>query len=139
MRKFPVDQCTTCSQDFLRENEDSTRFNFIEKKAHSEKVGLVFPSQSFAMLVDELERSFNVVFPFAMHSGNILTELMCHVNDTWKLFGKCSGEECQRKHFKRVMLYMKLRIHHALKTSDMTTGTSKGPKRNRKMLKLSHC
>ena len=139
LRKFPVDQCTTCSQDCMRENDKGTRFNFTEHKAYSEKVGLVFPSQSFAMLVDELEMSFNIVFPFVMHSGNILTELMCHVKDTYKLFGKCSVEECRRNLFKRVLLYMKLRIHHAIKTSGMTSGTSKGPKRNRKMLKLTHC
>ena len=139
LRKFPVDQCTTCSQDCYRDNDEGTRFNFIEKKAYSEKVGLVFPSEGFAKLVDDLESSFNIVFPFVMHSGSILTGLMCHAKDTYKLFGRCFEEECRRKLFKRVLLYMKLRLHHALKTSDMTSGSSKGPKRNRKMLKLSHC
>ena len=37
-----------------------------------------------------------------------------------------------------VKLYMKVRIHHALKMSNMNNAENKSGKHNRKMLKLSH-
>ena len=37
-----------------------------------------------------------------------------------------------------VKLYMKVRIHHALKMSNMNNSENKSGKRNRKMLKQSH-
>ena len=124
LKRFPLDKCSTCFEDCMRGDDVGERFNFIDKKAYVEKSGLVFPNEIFAILVDELENLFNIVFPFVMHTGNILRELMHHVHNICKSFGRCINTECKDRILKTALLYMKIQIHHAVKTSQ--TGSTGG-------------
>ena len=53
-------------------------------------------------------------------------------------FLSCKQEKCSVRIRSMVKLYMKVRIHHALKMSNMNNSENKSGKHNRKMLKLSH-
>ena len=53
-------------------------------------------------------------------------------------FVSCKQEKCSVRIRSVVKLYMKVRIHHALKMSNMNISMSKSGKHNRKMVKLGH-
>ena len=69
-----------------------------------------------------------------MHMNGLLQRLSGSPKYCLKL---CDKSEFQERSFSMVKLFMKVRLHHALKMSNIERKVSTG-KRNRKVLKLMH-
>ena len=87
--------------------------------------------------VENLERICCSSFEQIIYMPFILTQL-CKLADEECQFFTCQEMKCILKVKNMVKLYMKVRMHHGLKRSNMQNVEDKGTKRKRKMVKLSH-
>ena len=76
------------------------------------------------------------MFGVVMHMDNLLETLCKSTQKEVLLVHKCDNKNCLMRFYDSVKLYMTVRIHHALKISNI--GMTYGHKRNQKMLKLCH-
>ena len=60
----------------------------------------------------------------------------CKSAEEYCKFLSCKQEKCSVRIRSMLKLYMKVRMHHALKMSNMNNSENKSGKHNRKMLKL---
>ena len=86
---------------------------------------------------EEFENTFNVTVEYITHMPSVLGRL-CKCANKYCSFLDCQANECLMRLKGMVKLYMKVRKFHALKKSNTQNVETKGLKRNRKMLKLSH-
>ena len=105
-------------------------------KAHKEGC-LVYPTKEMVAFVEELEAIFCSVFDSIIYMSFVLTRLCKNAEDSCK-FLTCSNAKCIATLHQIVKSYMKLRIFHALKQSNIQNTEDKSGKQNRKMLKISH-
>ena len=63
---------------------------------------------------------------------------LCRSAEEYCKFLSCKNEKCSVRIRSMVKLYMKIRIHHVLKMSNINNFENKSGKCNRKMLKLSN-
>ena len=141
LRKIPVNKCSECTSQLLIEkplaNEDDQRYEFVKNKALKEIGSLLYPTPCMISFVEDLENTFNTTFEYITHMPSVLGRL-CKCADKYCSFLDCQANECLMRLKGMVKLYMKVRIFHALKKSNTQNVETKGLKRNRKMLKLSH-
>ena len=139
LRKCPPSQCDQCVADLIQShNPDDQRHIFITEKAYCAN-SLIHPSTIFSLFIDSLEQIFTIVFPVVMYSTNVIASLVSHTEDKCKSLNACDQIKCMTNTFKISTLYMKIRMHHALKTSNIShSEPNTGKKRNRKVLKLKH-
>lgn len=142
LRKFPIDDCEFCSSFFEQKTfDESSEFStheYIRNKNYKSKGCLLIPTKAFATFVESLERSFNMIFPACMHLPGVLETLMKNSQKEIQDFEKCDKENCKARVRCMVKLYMKIKIYHTLKMSNISNHLSTGNKRNRKILKLMH-
>ena len=136
LRKLKFD-CETCRQQLILTNlPDEEKYTFLRHKSYSEYCGLIYPSSSLVNFVEKLEQTFTFAFEGCMHMHHVLSRLIKnteHHDLEWML---CNSQTCIGKMHGIRQLYMKIRLHHALKMSNRED-KNKG-KRNRKYLKLTH-
>ena len=141
LRKIPVNKCSECTSQLLIEmplaNEDDQRYEFVKNKTLKEIGSLLYPTPYMISFVEDLENTFNATFEYITHMPSVLDRL-CKYADKYCSFLDCQANECLMRLKGMVKLYMKVRIVHALKKSNTQNVETKGLKRNRKMLKLSH-
>ena len=136
--RFPKDpKCTHCNFS-LACPPSSPDYVFVATKAYKESGTLVYPHPVFTKLCEALEVSFAHFFPSVMHTSNVLQKLYHHSLPCAEFVATCS-EECLARVHRCVALYMKVRLHHALRMNNNMLGSQgKGEKRNRKLMKLMH-
>ena len=117
--------------------QDLSVYEFVKKKTYQEMGCLIYPTMAMVSFVENLERIFCASFEQIIYMPFILTQL-CKTADEECQFLTCQEMKCILKVKNMVKLYMKVRIHHALKRSNMQNVEDKGTKRKRKMVKLSH-
>ena len=137
IKTFPSD-CLECKHflqtDKLPESASNSSFELLRNKAYKQSNSLIFPSEQFCKVVELFQKIFCDTFPHRMHMNGLLQRLSGSAKDCLKL---CDKSEFQERSFSMVKLFMKVRLHHALKMSNIERKVSTG-KRNRKVLKLMH-
>ena len=139
LQKIKLNTCDECVKQLTLQEGDAHDENihtFLELKAYREGC-LVFPTKEMVAFVEELETIFCTVFDNIIYMSYILTRLCKNAEDCCR-FLTCSNPKCIATLHQIVKLYMKLRIFHALKQSNIRNVEDKSGKRNRKMLKISH-
>ena len=138
LRKLKI-SCSVCKEQFiLRSLPNNPKYVFLKNKAYVKEGGLVYPSEIVVQFVENLELVFNRAFEGVMHLRGVLRRLCVNAEEvpvcnSWML---CNEKHCVAKVQSMMALYMKVRVHHALKMSNKED-KNKG-KRNRKYLKLAH-
>ena len=138
LRKANMRECSTCSSQLIYDIPPNTDlYAFLRAKAYKESNTLVYPTEPFVQLVEQWESKFSIVFEAVLHMTGVHRRLCKNADESCVDFLTCSDSRCQMKLFTMLSLYMKVRLHFALKTSNRANKIS-GQKRNRKMLKLQH-
>lgn len=143
LRKYPIDNCESCFQFYqLSEKPDtfpeSSSYEFIRQKNISSIGKLLIPSKAFSTFIESIETLFVAVFPSCMHLTSVLQSLVKNAVCEIEKFENCEDKTCQSRIRSMTEHFMKVRIYHALKMSNITSYQCFGHKRNRKMLKLLH-
>lgn len=73
-----------------------------------------------------------------MHLPGVLESLVKNTQKEIETFEKCDNPTCKLRVRYMTKLYMKVKLHHTLKMSNISNYFSAGCKRNRKILKLIH-
>ena len=76
-----------------------------------------------------------ILYPARHNSHVICVNRLCKSAEEYCKFLSCKQEKCSVRIRSMVKLYMKVRIHHALKMNNMDNSENKSEKHNRKMLK----
>ncbi len=136
LRKIPI-VCTECKELLTASSiPPEARYDFMKNKMYCSSIsGLIVPSVAFANYVQNLETIFVGIFPHITHMKSILLRLCKHAEHLSEAAPTCDTLGCKLKFSAMVRLYMKVRIFHALKMSNIQNMQSHG-KRNRKVLKL---
>ena len=139
LRKCPVNHCPVCHSKFmLLHQPDDVEYTFLRHKAYRAEGTLVYPTPLFLHFVKQLESTFMADFESLMHMHGVLARLCQHAEVLAKDL-HCDDEVCASKVKSMTYLYMKVRLMHALKVSNVVTERNvAGVKRNRKLLKLNH-
>ena len=119
----------------LPENDTST--TLLKAKAYRPTGTLIYPSQAFASLIGQLETVFVSNFPLIVRTEKVLMRLVLYAESCCEGIVQCDSMVCKQNMVSVVQLFMKIRIFHAIKTSNANNACTHG-KRNRKMLKLMH-
>ena len=125
------------SNEYYQGFQEMSFYTFVHEKTYKEGGSLVLPTFTMANFVEHLETMFCAVFEAIIHMSFVLDRLYKSAEEYCK-FLSCKQEMCSVRIRSMVKLYMKVRIHHALKMSNMNNSENKSGKYNRKMLKLSH-
>lgn len=137
LRKIPMSDCQLCQSELVNANQSAEdRYTFLNNKSYKGTGCLIYPSALFCQFVERLEAVFNGVFPFLMHNPGVLNNLVNHADES-KSLRTCDEERCKFRIVALTTLYMKIRIYHALKMSNISNTLNTG-KRNKKFLKLMH-
>ena len=138
IRKYPIDNCEICCNllkvEMLPESSSSSQYKLIRFKTYKEKGCLVYLNILFSNFVQHMELLFCALFGGIMHMKDLLQTLCKSVEKEVINLHKCGNVVCLERLHQYVKLYMSVRIHHALKISNI--GKTYSHKRNRKMLKL---
>ena len=139
LRKCPVNHCPVCHSKFmLLHQPDDVEYTSLRHKAYRAEGTLVYPTPLFLHFVKQLESTFMADFESLMHMHGVLARLCQHAEVLAKDL-HCDDEVCASKVKSMTYLYMKVRLMHALKVSNVVTERNvAGVKRNRKLLKLNH-
>ena len=137
MSRIPFSSCNTCQSKFvvtrLSENDPTTEL--LKAKAYRETGTLIYPSHLFACLVTQFETVFVKYFSHIVHMEKVLLRLVRYAEPHCEGTETCGDIACKQKLVSAARLYMKVRIFHAIKTSNANNACAHG-KRNRKVLKL---
>ena len=141
LRKIALD-CNSCSEQLILPHlpapfDELSVYTFLRNKTYREEGCLIYPTLEMLHFVESLEEIFNTRFESIIGTPGILTTL-CKSADREVRFLNCVKDSCILKLQAMIKLYMKVRIHHAIKMSNAQIGEDKTVKQNRKMLKLSH-
>ena len=112
-------------------------YTFVHEKTYKEGGSLVLPILRMANFVEHLKTMFCAIFEGIIYMLFVLNRL-CKSAEEHSEFLSCKQKKCSVRIRSVVKLYIKVRIHHVLKMSNMNTSENKSGKHNRKMLKLSH-
>ena len=107
------------------------------RHTHKETGMLVYPTEVFVDYIESLETRFTLVFAAVMHMTGVMRRLYKNMDGLSDGVLHCTNSSCLAKLCAMTKLYIKVRLHHALKLSNRQHKVA-GGKRNRKMLKLSH-
>ena len=136
LRKAKI-SCDRCQQQLILKKLPSTeKYKFLENKAYIKEGGLVYPTEVVIKFLEDLEIVFNRAFEGVMHLKGVIRRLCLNAEDVCQSWLLCTDKDCFKKVQGMMFLYMKVRVHHALKMSN-SEDKNKG-KRNRKYLKLAH-
>ena len=140
IKKYPLNSCTTCFQMFqvqtLLETSAVSWYELQRFKTFKGTNFLVYPSAAFGNLVQTLETTFGCIFGGVMHMNDLLKTLCNSMEKDATQLHRCDNPANLLRIQNCVKLYMTVRIHHALKISNIDR--IYGQKRNCKMLKLCH-
>jgi hypothetical protein len=138
LRKAKVSDCQTCKEQLVYDVPPNTEiYIFLKEKAYKETNTLVYPTETFIQLVENWESSFSTVLDAVKHLPGVLRRLCKNAEDVCVDFLNCTDDKCNVKLSAMLTLYMKVRIHSAIKNSNKDN-KKPGMKRNRKLLKLQH-
>ena len=140
IRRHPINNCDECREtllyDTLPEPSPVSEYELIRSKTYKDSGALIYPSTIFSHFVQNLEDLFCALFGGIMYEKDVLKKLCEHGCGEIPQLIKCGNVHCTIRLHEYVKLYMTIRIHHAIKISNICM--SSGHKRNRKMLKLCH-
>ena len=138
LRKSKISECATCKSRLIYDNPpNSELYFFLKAKSHKETGMLVYPTEVFVDYIESLETRFTLVFAAVMHMTGVMRRLYKNMDGLSDGVLHCTNSSCFAKLCAMTKLYIKVRLHHALKLSNRQHKVA-GGKRKRKMLKLSH-
>ena len=126
----------TLLYDTLPEPSPVSEYELIRSKTYKDSGALIYPSTIFSHFVQNMEDLFCALFGGIMYEKDVLKTLCEHGCGEIPQLIKCGNVHCTIRLHEYVKLYMTIRIHHAIKISNICM--SSGHKRNRKMFKLCH-
>ena len=118
------------------ESSPTSQYELLRSKTYKDTGALIYPTTEFANFVQNMEDLFCALFGGVMYEKDVLKTLCMHACGEIPQMIQCRNASCTTRLHEYVKLYMKIRIHHAIKISNI--GMASGHKRNRKMLKLCH-
>ena len=134
IRRSNITECTECIDKFKAQDvQNKEIYSFLNEKNYG---SLVYPSESFVSIVLQWESNFKTDVDHVLHMGGILNRLTSKSMNTCDTFQVCSV--CKPKLSSMLKLYMKVRVHAALKRFNKSFTKNRTGKQNRKLLKLSH-
>ena len=137
---YPIENCDQCHDllmiEKLPDPSSVSQYELLRFKTYREMSCLVYPSNVFSDFVHRIENLFFAMFGGVMYEKDLIKMLCSNADNEISQIHKCGSVHCFAKLQEYVKLYMSVRIHHAIKISNM--GMSSGYKRNRKMPKLCH-
>lgn len=137
IRRSKIVDCSDCKLIFQEISPpNSGLYTFLHEKAYREHDTLIFPTEPFVYLVEKWETIFKNSVDNVIHMNGILDRLFRYAKNTCLNFS-CSKDTCNYKLQAMLKLYMKVRLHSAIKKLNKTVAKSSS-KRNRKLLKLQH-
>ena len=140
IRRYPINNCDECHDrllyDTLPEPSSASEYELLRSKTYKDMGALIYPTNVFSNFVQNMEDLFCALFGGIMYEKDVLKTLCEHASSEIPQLIKCGNVHCTIRLHEYVKLYMTIRIHHAIKMSNI--GMSSGHKRNRKMLKLCH-
>ena len=118
LRKITVD-CKECSEQLILPHlpspfDELSVYEFLRNKTYREEGCLIYPTLAMLGFVENLEEIFNATFENIIHMPFVLGRL-CKSADSKVGFLNCVQESCTLKLQAMIKLYVKMRIHHALK------------------------
>ena len=138
LRKADISQCVDCSLQLVYDIPPHNElYTFLKYKAHEERGTLVYPTETFKAFIQRVEDLFSVVLSAVMHMEGVMRRLFKNVSKSLGKMLECNKEECSVKLRGMILLYLKVRLHHALRISNRQHKIT-GGKRNRKIMKLMH-
>ena len=138
LTNFVHSTSTNCILDADKILLDFSNVKIMQKtfKTYKEMHCLIYPSIAFSNFMQTMETLFCSVFGGVIHQNNLLKTMCKTVENEITELHKCGITQCLQMLHQYVKVYMTVRIHHALKISNISM--TYGHKRNRKMLKLCH-
>ena len=140
IKRYPHENCGHCHDllmiEKLPEPSSVSQYKLPRFKTYREMNCLVYPSIVFSDFVQSIEDLFCALLGGVMYEKDLLKTLCSNVGNETSQIYKCGNVHCFVRLKEYVKLYMTVRIHHAIKISNI--GMSSGYKRNIKMLKLCH-
>ena len=140
IKRYPVENCDQCHDllmiEKLPEPSSVSQYELLRFKTYREMNCLVNPSIVFSDFVQSTEDLFCALFGGEIYEKDLLKTLCSNAGNEISHIHKCGNVHCFARLREYVKLYMTVRIHHAIKISNI--GMFSGYKRNRKMLKLCH-
>ena len=140
--KVTVSDCHECLDQLILSKlpppfHKMSFYTFVYEKTYKEGGSLVLPTLTMDNFVECLKTMFCAIFEGIIHMSFVLHRLHKSTEEYCK-FLSCKQEKFSVRLRSMVNLYMKVRIHHALKMSNLNNSENKSGKHNRKKLKLSH-
>ena len=141
LKKISVNECIECQEQLIRQRfhspeKDTAKYQFLDCKTYGEGY-LIYPSATMITFVENLEKTFCATFYKVIYTSFVLVQLS-KSGDEYCQFLKCQSIKCSLRLKSMIKLYMKVRLFHALKQSNIPNVEDKSGKHNRKMLKISH-
>ena len=104
----------------LPESCELSTFEFIRNRNYRSKGCLLIPKKGFSLFIENLERVFNMLFPACMHLPGVLESLVKNTQKEIEMFEKCDNLTCKLRVRCMTKLYMKVKLHHTLKMSNIS-------------------
>ena len=140
IKRNPIENCDQCYDllmiEKLPEPNSVSQYELLRFKTYREINCLVYPSIVFSDFVQSIEDLFCALFGGVMYEKDLPKTLCSNAENEISHIHKCGNIHCFERLWEYVKLYITVRIHHAIKISNI--GMSSGYKRNRKVLKLYH-
>ena len=142
LQKIPPNDCSECSDQLVLPqlpppHHELSVYEFIRNKTYQETGCLIYPTEAMVSFVQNIENIFCATFEQIIYMPFLLARL-CKSADEECQFLNCKELKCLQRLKSMLKLYMKVRMHHALKRNNVQIVDDRSVKRNRKILKLSH-
>ena len=132
VRKIPPNNCNECSEQLILPHlpdayQELSVYEFVRNKTSQELGCLMYPTRAMVNFVEQLEKSFCAIFEHVIYMPFILVRLCKSVDEECQ-FQTCTEVKCTDRLKNMIKLYMKVRIHHALKKNNMKIVVDKSTK-----------
>ena len=138
LRKSDLIKCHLCKSQCMHDAvPQSDLYVFIHEKSFGTG-GLHCPKEEFIKLVEIWEQNFKENIDHVIHMQNILGRLFRLSQPTTYNFLSCGETTCKLNLQGMLKLYMKVRLHAALKHANKCMSKKSAGKQNRKLVQLKH-
>lgn len=135
----PCKECKILTTDICADSQ----YTFLKDKQYTDlnlgEKGLKVPSRALVDVVIALESNFRKKISSVIHTVGMGRKLynssMAIVSECRRVV--CDTEKCKKSLIYMVRLFLRIRIHHVLRTQNLRI-SQPNQKRNRKFLKLTH-
>ena len=122
LKKTSVNECIECQEQLIQQRfhspeKDTAKCQFLDCKTNGEGY-LIYRTAKMITFVENLEKAFCATFDKVIYTPFVLMRLS-KSGDEYCQFLKCQSIKCSLRLKSMVKLYMKVRLFHALKQSNI--------------------